>query len=278
MKTLDASDLYALGRNLPEELFIQAEDTADQLCIQQVSRYLVKRRLSGPGIWRGRPVFIKTFFGKFKAEREHRQEVSVSQALQQRCIQAPALLGWGRIQGGGYWLAQELLPNLKSFKEIWRESEGEGRQQAIAQLMGLLSAMYAHGFYQADAHLENFAFSDGRLFVLDAGGIKSAAFFQQRLFLNNLALLLAQFNWSEHLFLVDLCLKNNWVAQHFNSEMLRTALAKSWRTRVKKLSDKNATQFVMGIDIKWQKYQGIHSQGISLRRMPPAVSQLCQSG
>ena len=243
----NARQLQDLGRDLPEQLQLPV-DKGDLLELTQVMRYLPGRRLAGAGRWCGRDVFIKLFFGG-KAEKEFGREQRMAEHLRQGNVRAPRLLRTGSLPEGGFWLVQELLPEPVPLLQYWDSCEASAKPVLFQQLLELINTLYQAGIYQADAHLENFALSDGKLYALDAGGIKPLGLMRRSRCLSNLSLLIAQFNWREQVQLVD------WANAFFvdatgplsgcQKPVALSAVVKSWRQRLRKISAKSLRNCTM---------------------------------
>ncbi|GAB3105359.1 hypothetical protein G8770_13435 [Aestuariicella hydrocarbonica] len=246
-KQQTTADLRALGRVLPEQIEVPVEGRDGSLVFSSYARHLPGRRLAGIGRWQGIPVFIKLFFGHGKialigvtrAKQEFQREIRMSQALSEGRVSAAEVLDHGTIEGGGYWLVQELLPQLKSFKECWKGANSrEQQRQLFAELAELLGQLYQSGLYQADAHQENFAYSDDRLYVLDAGGIKKQHTSSQRVLLKNLALMVAQFPYPLHRDLMGICSDKLSKTLDIDDVALAQMVMMAWRQRMRKLTYK----------------------------------------
>lgn len=235
--------LRNLGRDLPGGLVVSVKG-GGQLKFTGYSRHLVGRRLAGTGVWKGKPVFIKLFFEGVKlksatlnrARKEFRRELAMSKAIAEGAVSAPAVQDSGEIDGGGYWLVQELLPDVMSFKQCWDKASTSVRSDLWVDLLSVLARVYQVKLCQADAHLENFAYSNGKLYVLDAGGVKRVRFRSQ--FVSNLALVIAQFSCLEHGWMVDAVIKNSDFNKVLTLDELSKKTAISWRNRIRKLGRK----------------------------------------
>lgn len=246
-KSLTGPDLRELGRALPDQILIRPEGRDGHLIVSACSRHLPGRRLAGVGIWQGVPVFIKLFFGRrriallgvSRAMQEFQRELRMSEALAKGRVSAPELLDHGSLEGGGFWLVQELLPDLQNFKECWLTAkDSEEKLHYFAELIEVLRQLYAANLYQADAHQENFAYSNGRLYVLDAGGVKKAEMAVQSKLLRNLALIVAQFPYPLHGDLIELCCQKLCLTLTLTEASLTGAVRDAWRQRMRKLTYK----------------------------------------
>jgi len=233
------------GREFPAQWQLQAliADNRETLFVEQCLRLLPGRRVAVRAQWRGRGVFLKVFFGR-KARAEYQYERDMIERLSAAAVQVPTLLATGTVAGGGYVLVSEFLPDAVDIQQHWQcLSDDTAKEPLFKALVSMQLALYRSGLYQADAHLGNYVISEGNLFALDAGGVKPARFRRRALFLSNLALLLAQFNWREFPKLTgwtqeSLAASNSVLADCRLGE-LQERLLYRWRRRLRKVSDKS---------------------------------------
>ena len=113
-----------------------------------------------------------------KAERHFQRELAGARLLAEQGLDTPQLLAEGFIAGQGGWLLFDYLDGAESLWDAWRMVEREpllsaGQQAVLGEALGAIGRLHARGLWQADLHLDNLLRHDGRLFVIDGGGVQA---------------------------------------------------------------------------------------------------------
>lgn len=172
---MQLAQLARSGRepNLPQTLELAGEP----LALQRLLRVLPGQRYVGLAHWRGRPVLAKLLVGD-RAERHYLRELQGARLLADQGLMTPALLAEGFAEGQGGWLLFDYLEGAESLWDAWRLVErepflSEGQQAVLAEALSAIAGMHARGLWQSDLHLDNLLRQQGRLYLIDGGGMQS---------------------------------------------------------------------------------------------------------
>ena len=169
-----------------------------ELC--SLLRVLPGQRYVGQAQWQGRTVLAKLLVGG-KAERHFARELQGAQLLAAQGLSTPLLLEQGVAAGEGGWLLFEFLEGARSLADDWQAVAREAwlsdaQQQVLGEALGVVGQLHRHGLWQEDLHLDNLLRHDGRLHLIDGGGIRAETPGQplsRDKVLSNLGLFFAQF-------------------------------------------------------------------------------------
>lgn len=142
-------------------------------------RILPGQRYVGRALWNGRQVLAKLMVGG-KAQRHHQREMAGAQLLADQQLPTPSLVAQGWKEGEGGWLLFDWLDSSESLWDAWRSVEAEhtlsdGQRDVLGEALELIARMHTKGLWQEDLHLDNLLRADGRLYVVDGGGVRAAA-------------------------------------------------------------------------------------------------------
>ena len=155
---------------------LQLQLSGDSLVLERLLRVLPGQRYVGLARWRGRLVLAKLLVGG-KAERHFQRELSGARLLAEQGLCTPELLAEGFVAGQGGWLLFDYLEGAESLWDVWRVVEREvllsdAQQTVLGEALAVIGQLHARGLWQADLHLDNLLRHDGRLFVIDGGGVQ----------------------------------------------------------------------------------------------------------
>lgn len=166
------------GRTPELPLAIILADAAGpaELTLQRLLRVLPGQRYVGLAQWRGRPVLAKLLVGS-KAARHFQREREGARLLAEQGLATPLLLADGLREGDGGWLLFDYLDGAESLWDAWRAVERQpllstAQQGVLGEALVAIAQMHAKGLWQADLHLDNLLRHNGRLFVIDGGGVQ----------------------------------------------------------------------------------------------------------
>lgn len=195
------SELKDAGRTPALPLSVTLADAAGSADLQLLSllRVLPGQRYVGAGVWRGKPVLAKLLVGS-SAARHFQRELAGVRLLADSGVTTPQLLADGLKEGEGGWLLFEFLEGSTSLGDAWAEVEGHAplsdeQSLVLGEALAAVAQLHAKGLWQDDLHLDNLLRHDGRLFVIDGGGIKAETPGQplsRQQVLQNLGVLFAQ--------------------------------------------------------------------------------------
>ncbi|MBF8159955.1 lipopolysaccharide kinase InaA family protein [Ectopseudomonas hydrolytica] len=152
------------------------ELAGDSLVLERLLRVLPGQRYVGLARWQGRQVLAKVLVGG-KAQRHFQRELEGAERMARQGLVTPELLAYGFVEGQGGWLLFEYLDGAQSLWQAWREVAqepllGNGQQGVLAEALGAIGQMHAQGLWQDDLHLDNLLRHEGRLYLIDGGGVR----------------------------------------------------------------------------------------------------------
>ncbi|KIQ00496.1 MULTISPECIES: lipopolysaccharide kinase InaA family protein [Pseudomonas] len=164
------------GRSPELPLLIEAP-AGHTLELHSLLRVLPGQRYVGRAQWQGRAVLAKLLVGG-KAERHYARELQGVQLLAQQGLSTPPLLEHGSISGEGGWLLFEFLESARSLADDWQAVAdqpwlSDAQQQVLGEALAVIAELHGKGLWQEDLHLDNLLRQDGRLFLIDGGGIRA---------------------------------------------------------------------------------------------------------
>ncbi|WP_312518477.1 serine/threonine protein kinase [Stutzerimonas nitrititolerans] len=150
---------------------------AGELKVQQWLRVLPGQRYVGKALWQGREVLAKLLVGS-KAERHFERERRGARLLAEQGMTTPALLTEGLAEGQGGWLLFDYLAGAESLEQAWREVArqpmlSDAQQGVLGEALGAIAQLHAKGLWQSDLHLENLLRHEGKLHLIDGGGVQA---------------------------------------------------------------------------------------------------------
>ncbi|WP_312224715.1 serine/threonine protein kinase [Stutzerimonas nitrititolerans] len=150
---------------------------AGELTVQQWLRVLPGQRYVGKALWQGREVLAKLLVGS-KAERHFERERRGARLLAEQGMTTPALLAEGLAEGQGGWLLFDYLAGAENLEQAWREVArqpmlSDAQQGVLGEALGAIAQLHAKGLWQSDLHLENLLRHEGKLHLIDGGGVQA---------------------------------------------------------------------------------------------------------
>lgn len=192
-EVLRAAELRAAGRT-PDLPCALALADGRIVRVDRLLRVLPGKRLVGAGSLDGAPVLVKLFIAS-ASERHWQRELDGIRALLAAGVPTPALIEAQALAGGGHALLTALIADAEDLAAVWRvDPDGRG-QRLLGLAMPLLARMHAAGLAQADLHLGNFLFADGKAYVIDGdavAAVRPSRPLSQAEVTANLAILFAQ--------------------------------------------------------------------------------------
>jgi tRNA A-37 threonylcarbamoyl transferase component Bud32 len=172
---MNLADLVLAGRSptLPLSLALPP----DELALHQWLRVLPGQRYVARADWQGRDVLAKLLVGA-KAERHFAREKAGAMLLAEQGMTTPALVAEGFAAGQGGWLLFDYLDGAESLHQAWREVEfqpmlSDPQQSVLGEALGAIARLHARGLWQSDLHLDNLMRHEGRLYLVDGGGVQA---------------------------------------------------------------------------------------------------------
>ena len=193
------ASLTQVGRSPELPLLIEVP-AGQPLEMSRLLRVLPGQRYVGQAQWQVSTVLAKLLVGS-KAERHFARELQGAQLLAQQGLCTPLLLEHGVAGGEGGWLLFEFLEGARSLADDWQAVAdqawlSDAQQQVLGEALGVIGQLHSRGLWQEDLHLDNLLRHDGRLHLIDGGGIRAETPGQplsRDKVLGNLGLFFAQF-------------------------------------------------------------------------------------
>lgn len=173
--SLRLGQLAAAGRTPALPLSIALPN--GELRLLSLLRVLPGQRYVGEAEWQGRRVLAKLLVGA-RARRQHARELEGARLLREQRLDTPELLAEGLAEGEGGWLLFEFLDQAQSLGGLWQALAGEpllsaAQRAVLAEALAAIGRLHARGLWQDDLHLDNLLRRDGRLYLIDGGGIRA---------------------------------------------------------------------------------------------------------
>ncbi len=196
---IEPDDLVALGRDVAPPFEIAL--TGGVCVLNKIHRLLPSKRLAGRGVYQGREIFVKLFFGK-GARRAFSRDKRGTAILHHCGVHTPRLLlETTTARRGGYALlfnymqnAQPLASSLSGTPSTLPADGNEDMAFPAALAVEALAQLHGHGAVHSDPNLDNFLMSDGRLYLVDGAAIRrTGAALRETSSLKALAAFLAEY-------------------------------------------------------------------------------------
>ena len=148
-----------------------------ELRLKQWLRVLPGQRYVARAEWQGCDVLAKLLVGG-KAKRHFAREKAGAVLLAEQEMTTPTLLADGFAEEQGGWLLFDYLDGAKSLYQAWRDVEpqpmlSDAQQGVLAEALGAIAQLHAKGLWQSDLHLDNLMRHEGRLYLVDGGGVQA---------------------------------------------------------------------------------------------------------
>ena len=140
-------------------------------------RVLPGQRYVGLAQWQGGKVLAKLLVGN-RAERHYAREVEGARLLAEHGLCTPPLLEQGFQAGEGGWLLFDYLEDASSLGDEWRALEvqpvlSDAQRALLGDALAVIAQLHGKGLWQDDLHLDNVLRHDGRLYLIDGGGVRA---------------------------------------------------------------------------------------------------------
>jgi tRNA A-37 threonylcarbamoyl transferase component Bud32 len=171
---MQLSELSQVGR--APELPLMLEVAGEPLILERLLRVLPGQRYVAVARWRERLVLAKLLVGS-KSQRHFQRELEGAELMAGQGLVTPELLAQGVIEGQGGWLLFDYLSGGQCLWDAWRQAAREpllsdAQQAVLAEALGAIGQMHAQGLWQSDLHLDNLLQHEGRLYLIDGGGVR----------------------------------------------------------------------------------------------------------
>ena len=198
MNTFTCANLISMGRHIPTPFHVSISKDQQQidLRIESILRIVPGKRIVGLSQWQNKQVIVKLFYQSGYWKRNLLADINGVNLLSHSRIPTPNILHQATLtdnQGGV--LLIEYLDDGVSLLSLLDETSGEAdRCKLLEMAVECIANCHKSGILQKDMHLDNFMFSNGRVYLLDGGDISGAGKgLKPDAKLGNLAMFFAQF-------------------------------------------------------------------------------------
>ncbi len=132
-------------------------------------RYLPSRRSVWEGRCCGKAVLLKVYDAHTKQQRDVNAEWQQANRLYSAGLGVATPLFLASTDAGEILVVYEFIENGQILGKYILDADAEGRENAFRQLIRIHAMQHEHGCYQSDDHLGNYLWSNGKLWILDAG-------------------------------------------------------------------------------------------------------------
>lgn len=131
-------------------------------------RGLGRKRKVLDAIWGQRPVIAKVFADPIKAKYHMKREWRALKLLQERDLNSPAPLFYGRTEQYGWVVVTEKIVDALTVRELWdNTTDAAKKRELLSRVSQELAKQHSKGVLQKDLHLGNFLLQREKLFALD---------------------------------------------------------------------------------------------------------------
>ncbi|HUW18481.1 MAG TPA: lipopolysaccharide kinase InaA family protein [Sedimentisphaerales bacterium] len=131
-------------------------------------RTLSGKRKVFDAVWDQKPVIVKVFTDPIKAKYHMKREWRGLKLLQERRLNSPAPLFFGKAKGYGWVVVTQKITDAPNVREIWDNTTDPGQRcELLCRVSRELAIQHSKGVLQKDLHLGNFLIQKETLFTLD---------------------------------------------------------------------------------------------------------------
>jgi tRNA A-37 threonylcarbamoyl transferase component Bud32 len=151
----------------------RADDEIQSVTCVGLLRSVGGRQQVYDGLWGGRPVALKFFGDRFKAEYRMSREWRALEMLRERGLSCPAPLLRGRSDRLGWAVVTEKISDAEDLREVWQStSNTKDRLELLGRVGRELAKQHSKGVLQRDLHLGSFLVQDKKLFALELANVR----------------------------------------------------------------------------------------------------------
>jgi len=131
-------------------------------------RSLGRKRKVLDAIWNQQPVVVKLFTDPVKAKYHMKREWRALKLLQERNLNSPVPLFYGKANPPGWAVVTEKIVNTQNVREVWdNTTDPANNRELLCRIGRELAKQHSKGVLQKDLHLGNFLLEAEKLFALD---------------------------------------------------------------------------------------------------------------
>ncbi len=126
------------------------------------------RRQVYDALWNNRGVIVKVFLDKFSAWRHLKREWRGLKLLQQRGLNCPEPLFFGKTQDGRRVIVLEKIADSSTVLDVFcQAAEPTAKLDLLLLVCNEMAKQHQKGVFQKDLHLGNFLIKDEKVFAID---------------------------------------------------------------------------------------------------------------
>lgn len=177
----------------PADFVLQLADLTALTC-QQVVRVVPKKRVVCQGLWQGKPVYAKLFFGKNASKYAARDAAGIKWLMDAN-IDTPRLLYQGKAaEENTQVLIFEAITPANNAEQVWHDLNQHHRLALVKKIVAEVAKHHNAGLLQTDLYLKNFLVSDDKIYTLDGDGVRKFAHLSNEQAVQNLAVIWSKFD------------------------------------------------------------------------------------
>jgi tRNA A-37 threonylcarbamoyl transferase component Bud32 len=147
---------------------VSGEKERESLTCAGLLRVIPGRRVVYDALWKGRAVVVKVFSHRVSAKRHLKREWRGFSLLQERGLNSPEPLLYGKTGGHAWAVVTEKIDNAPTAGEVWaKTSDVTRRCELLFSMSRELARHHRNGVLQGDLQLGNFLLKNEKLFVVD---------------------------------------------------------------------------------------------------------------
>ncbi|MHC4126426.1 MAG: hypothetical protein ACYSRR_08255, partial [Planctomycetota bacterium] len=145
----------------------------ESLTCTALLRAIVGRRQIYDAMWGDKGVIVKVFLDRISAKRHLKREWRGMKLLQERGLNSPEPLFYGRTKDGHLAMVMEkIADSLTALEVVVRMKSETEKLDMLVRICKELAKQHKKGVLQKDLHLGNFIISGNKVFALDAGQMR----------------------------------------------------------------------------------------------------------
>lgn len=216
-----------------------------------VVRHVPKRRCVCRGVWQGRNVYVKLFFGS-KAQHYAERDINGIRYFEKAGILTPQILLTSEFETAGFAVVFEEIVAADNAEVLWLASPKKQLALSI-QLVETLAAHHQEGLVQTDMYLKNFLVDGDKVYSIDGDGVRSYGAITHGKAVANLSQLLSKFDvlmLEKHLdsMLESYGKARSWVV-HPNTEDVKASIAVARINATNAYADKKVFRQCTDVDV-----------------------------
>lgn len=164
------------------------------LTCQKIVRVVPQKRVVCQGLWQGKDVYAKLFFGKNAKKYAARDAAGVKWLIDAN-IDTPPMLHQGEaLEEKVQVLIFEAIEPANNVEQIWQDLNLTQRLTLAKKVVVEVAKHHDANLLQTDLYLKNFLVSENKIYTLDGDGVRKFVSLSHQQILQNLAVIWSKFD------------------------------------------------------------------------------------